>query len=209
MKIIICDDHKIVRDGLREILKQLPDAPVIMDAAEGKEVLALLAESAYDIVLLDISLPERSGLEILQLIKDKFPGTNVLMLSMYAQEQYAIRSMKLGASGYLTKDTASEELLLAVKRVSDGGTYISQALAENMAQHLDRRNKFALKHEALSGREFEIMIKLANGGSLNDIGKELCISNKTVSTYRGRVMVKMDFKTNSELTKYCMENQLI
>ena len=170
--------------------------------------MAQLRDRVFDIVLLDISLPDRSGLEVLQVIKDKFPKTNVLILSMHAQEQYAIRSIKLGASGYLTKDTASEELLLAVKKVSNGGTYITQSLAENMAHHLDS-NKHQAVHDKLSPREFEIFIRLADGKTLNDIAGELNISNKTVSTYRSRIMIKMEFVTNSELTKYAMENNLI
>ena len=127
---------------------------------------------------------------------------------MHPEEQYAIRALKLGASGYLTKDTASEELLLAVNRVSAGGKYISQSLAENLTLHLDKDN-FRQKHEILSIREFEIMIKIANGKSLLEIGKELCISDKTVSTYRSRIMEKMELTKNTDLTRYCMENNLI
>ena len=126
---------------------------------------------------------------------------------MLPQEQYAIRALKLGASGYLTKDTASEELLLAVKRVSAGGKYISQSLAENLAFNLGK--DVQQKHDILSSREFEVMIQLANGKSLQEIGNELFISNKTVSTYRTRIMEKMEFNKNTELTKYCLENKLI
>jgi DNA-binding NarL/FixJ family response regulator len=181
---------------------------MIEEAGNGDEALVLLKKDVFDIVLLDISLPGKSGLEILQSIKAKWPLTNVLMLSMHPQEQYAIRALNLGASGYLTKDTASEELLLAVKRVSDGGKYISYSLAESLAIHLDKDN-YKQKHELLSGREFEIMIKLANGKSLQEIANELCISDKTVSTYRSRIMDKMELAKNTELTRYCMENNLI
>ena len=208
MKILICDDHKIVRDGLKQILRQLSGVSMIEEAGNGDEALVLLKKDVFDIVLLDISLPGKSGLEILQSIKAKWPLTNVLMLSMHPQEQYAIRALNLGASGYLTKDTASEELLLAVKRVSDGGKYISYSLAESLAIHLDKDN-YKQKHELLSGREFEIMIKLANGKSLQEIANELCISDKTVSTYRSRIMDKMELAKNTELTRYCMENNLI
>ena|ERR1035437_1712018 len=208
MKILICDDHKIVRDGLKQILRQLSGVSMIEEAGNGDEALVLLKRDVFDIVLLDISLPGKSGLEILQSIKAKWPLTNVLMLSMHPQEQYAIRALNLGASGYLTKDTASEELLLAVKRVSDGGKYISYSLAESLAIHLDKDN-YKQKHELLSGREFEIMIKLANGKSLQEIANELCISDKTVSTYRSRIMEKMELAKNTELTRYCMENNLI
>lgn len=208
MKILICDDHKIVRDGLRQILQQLDGVTFIGEARDGKEALSILLKGVFDIMLLDISLPDKNGLEVLQSVKAKWPSTNVLMLSMHPQEQYAIRALKLGASGYLTKDTASEELLLAVKRVSAGGKYISQSLAESLAQQLDD-NKQRQKHDMLSGREFEIMIKLANGKSLQEIGNELCISDKTVSTYRSRIMEKMELTKNTELTRYCMENHLL
>jgi len=209
MKLLICDDHKIVRDGLRQILQQLGESTIIVEAGDGFEALAILKKETFDILLLDISLPGMSGMEILQSVKAKWPLTNVLMLSMMPQEQYAILALKLGASGYLTKDTASEELLLAVRKVSEGGKYISQALAENLAQHLLKDQSNKQKHEILSGREYEIMIKLANGKSLQEIGNELFISDKTVSTYRSRIMEKMEFKKNAELTRFCIEHNLI
>lgn len=208
MKILICDDHKIVREGLHQILSQLSGIKLIDEAGSGKEVIDLLKKNDYTILLLDISLPDKSGLEVLQFVKTKWPQINVLMLSMLPQEQYAIRALKLGASGYLTKDTASEELLVAVKKVSEGGKYISNSLAEGLAINLDKEN-YALKHDILSAREFEILIKLANGKSLQEIGNELFISVKTVSTYRSRIMEKMELSRNTELTRYCMENKLI
>ena len=208
MKILICDDHKIVRDGLRQILRQLPGVSSIEEAANGTDLLNQLKTVACDILLLDISLPDRNGLEVLQLVKSRWPDINVLMLSMHPQEQYAKRALSLGASGYLTKDTASDELLLAVQRISAGGKYISQSLAENLAVHLAKDDK-PQDHEILSGREFEIMIRLANGKALQDIANELFISNKTVSTYRSRIMEKMDFHKNTELTRYCIEKNLI
>lgn len=208
MKIIICDDHKIVRDGLKQILRQLQRVTVIAEAGSGDELLGHLKTENFDIVLLDISLPDKNGLEVLQSVKEKWPFTNVLMLSMHPQEQYAKRALQMGASGYLTKDTAADELLTAVQKVSEGGKYISQSLAENLAEHLNKDEK-KLDHEILSGREFEIMIKLANGKSLQDIADELFISNKTVSTYRSRIMEKMEIHKNTELTRYCIENNLI
>ncbi len=208
MNILICDDHKIVRDGLRQILKQFNGVELIGEAGDGNEALSQLSNGNFDFVLLDISLPGRSGLEVLQLIKAKWPLINVLMLSMYPQEQYAIRAIKLGASGYLSKDSASAELLEAVKKVSAGGKYISHALAENLAFNL-ASDKYQQKHDILSVREFEILIKLANGMSLQEIGNELFISSKTVSTYRSRIMEKMDLTRNTELARYCLENKLI
>ncbi len=207
MKILICDDHKIVREGLRQILQQLEEVTLISEAHNGTTALLILKEIKFDILLLDISLPDRNGLIVLQAVKTKWPSTNVLMLSMHPQEQYAIRALQLGASGYLTKDTASEELLMAVRKISAGGKYISQSLAESIALHLDKET-FGQKHEILSNREFEIMIQLANGKSLQEIGHELCISDKTVSTYRSRIMEKMGLNKNTDLTRYCIENKL-
>ena len=189
MRILICDDHKIVREGLKQILSQMIEVSLIGEAGNGNEALSLLKTEAFNIVLLDVSLPDRNGLEVLQIVKEKWPSTNVLMLSMHPQEQYAIRALTLGASGYLTKDTASEELMLAVKNVSEGRKYISQSLAEDLAQHLGK-DHIRPKHEFLSSREFEIMIRLVNGMSLLEIGNELFISAKTVSTYRSRIMQK-------------------
>jgi two-component system, NarL family, invasion response regulator UvrY len=208
MKILICDDHKLVRDGLKQILKQLPEIALTGEAGDGDTVLSLLHSIDFDTVLLDISLPGKNGLEILQTIKTKWPTINVLMLSMLPQEQYAIRALKLGASGYLTKDAASEELLIAVKKVSEGGKYISKSLGEKLAEHLDDKN-IKQPHDELSDREFEVMIKLANGSSLVEIGQELFISSKTVSTYRSRMMEKMNFRKNADLTKYCIANRLL
>jgi len=208
MKILICDDHKIVREGLRQILLQLEGVTKIAEASDGNEACHALIGDTFDIMLLDISLPDKNGLEILQSVKAKWSSVNVLMLSMHPQEQYAIRALKLGASGYLTKDTASEELLLAVKKVSAGGKYISQSLGETLALQLGQNDQ-RQKHDLLSVREFEIMIKLANGKSLQEIGNELCISDKTVSTYRSRIMEKMELRKNADLTKYCIGNSLI
>jgi DNA-binding NarL/FixJ family response regulator len=197
-----------VRDGLKQILFQLGGTILIDEAGNGNEALNLLKKETFDILLLDISLPDMNGMEVLQSVKAKWPSINILMLSMMPQEQYAILALKLGASGYLTKDTASEELLLAVKKVSEGGRYISTELAENLALNLTKDSSHQ-KHESLSGREFEIMIKLANGKSLQDIGNELFISDKTVSTYRSRIMEKMEMSKNTDLTRYCLEHKLI
>jgi len=208
MKILICEDHKIVRDGLRQILKQLPEITLIQEAADGEEAIIHLKNWTFDILLLDISLPGRSGLEVLQSVKRKWPLMNVLMLSMHPEEAYAIRSLKYGASGYLTKDVASEELLEAIKRVSLGRKYISESFAESLSMHMDE-NFNIQKHKILSSREFETMIKLAGGKSLQEIADELFISNKTVSTYRSRIMQKMELQKNADLTRYCLENNLI
>ncbi len=208
MNILICDDHKIVRDGLRRILEQYKEVCLIDEAANGSEVLDLFSKGIYDLLLLDISLPDQSGLDVLQAIKTKWPTAYVLMLSMHPQEQYAIRALTYGASGYLTKDVAAEELLLAVREIAKKGRYISQSLAHCLAFQLNIDSNQPT-HEKLSDREFEIMIKIAGGKSLTEIGTELCISSKTVSTYRSRIMEKMRLKKNTDLTRYCIENQLI
>lgn len=208
MNVLICDDHKIVRDGLRQILAQHENIRFINDAATGGEVLDLFNKITYDLLLLDISLPDQSGLDVLQAVKKKWPATYVLMLSMHPQEQYAIRALSYGASGYLTKDAAAEELLLAVKKIAENGKYISQSLADCLALSLNNDNNQPL-HEKLSEREFEIMIRIADGSSLKEIGTELYISNKTVSTYRSRIMEKMKLEKNTDLTRYCIEYQLI
>ena len=208
MNILICDDHKIVRDGLRRILEQYKEVCLIDEAANGDEVHYLFNKGTYDLLLLDISLPEQSGLDVLQAIKTKWPATYVLMLSMHPQEQYAIRALTYGASGYLTKDTAAEELLLAVREIAKNGKYISQSLAHCLAFQLNNDTNQPT-HKKLSDREFEIMIKIARGKSLKEIGTELCISSKTVSTYRSRIMEKMALKKNADLTRYCIENQLM
>ena len=208
MKVLICDDHQIVRDGLRQILGQDKDIQVINEASNGSELLELLEKTSYEIVILDISLPNQNGLEVLQSIKRKWPATNVLMLSMHPQEQYAIRALSNGAAGYLTKDIAAEELLLAIKKIAAKGKYISPSLADCLALSIKSDSKKPL-HEKLSEREFDIMIKLAAGKSLIEIGNELFISNKTVSTYRSRIMEKMNLEKNTDLARYCIENQLI
>ncbi len=208
MKILITDDHKIVREGLMEILKRLPDITEIDEAKDGNEAILKVASGSYDIILLDISLPDISGIEVLQTIIKKLPSTKILMLSMHPQEQYAIRAMKTGASGYLTKDTASEELITAIKRINDGGRYITTSLAESIADSFGE-DYSKLLHEKLSEREFQILLKIAEGKPLNEIGRELFISAKTVSTYRSRIMQKMGMKNNSEITHYCLKNGLV
>ncbi len=208
MRILVTDDHKIVRDGLKEILGHISSVEFIDEAKDGKEALLKIEKHRYDLVLLDISLPDKSGLEVLKEIIRRNPGQHVLMLSMHPQEQYAIRALKTGASGYLNKDTASEELITAVKKITGGEKYISASLAMNLANHLNDDFTKPL-HEALSEREFIIMVKISKGESLKDIGSELCISDKTVSTYRSRLMEKMHFRNNAEITQYCIMNGIL
>jgi two-component system, NarL family, invasion response regulator UvrY len=208
LKILITDDHKIVREGLKEILQHLPEVSAIEEAKNGKEALVMISREDFDLILLDISLPDISGLEVLQSIKRNHPLQRVLILSMYNQEHYALRALKMGASGYLTKDSASEELIDAVRKIISGRKYITSSLVENIALHLENDYSKPL-HETLSGREFEIMLMIAAGKPLREIGSELFISGKTVSTYRSRIMGKMGMKKNAEIINYCLRNRLV
>ena len=208
MRILICDDHKIVREGLKQILLQLKEITTIVEAGTGNEALEILKSDHYDLLLLDISLPDISGLEVLQLARQRYPEIHVLILSMRPQEQYTLRAMKLGALGYLSKDAASEDLLKAVKATLKGDLYFSAQQANDFSQQILERKQLQ-GHEALSAREFEILIMYATGKSPQDIATALFISPKTVSTYRSRLMEKMGFTQNAELTKYCIENDLM
>jgi DNA-binding NarL/FixJ family response regulator len=208
MKILIADDHSVVREGLKQILKKLPDVNQIEEAMNGIDALKMIESSNYDFVILDITLPGISGLDILKSLKLQNNNTRILVLSMHPEEQFAIRALKLGAVGYVTKDRAGEELLAAIRKISGGRKYVSSELAEFMALNLDYRFD-SLLHEKLSEREFQIMIQLASGKSSRDIAAELFISEKTVGTHRLRIMRKMGMKKNSDLTFYAIKNKLI
>jgi DNA-binding NarL/FixJ family response regulator len=208
MKILIADDHSVVREGLKQILKKLPDVNQIEEAMNGIDALKMIESSNYDFVILDITLPCISGLDVLKSLKLQNNNTRILVLSMHPEEQFAIRALKLGAVGYVTKDRAGEELLAAIRKISGGGKYVSSELAEFMALNLDYRFD-SLLHEKLSEREFQIMIQLASGKSSRDIAAELFISEKTVGTHRLRIMQKMGMKKNSDLTFYALKNKLI
>jgi two-component system, NarL family, invasion response regulator UvrY len=197
-----------VRQGLIEILSHLPEITLIDEAENGNEAIARVACSEYDLILLDISMPDSSGLEVLQTIVKKHPEQKVLILSMHAHQQYALRALKTGAHGYLTKDTASEELMIAIKKITSGVKYISPGIAENIAKYIG--NEFTKPlHENLSEREFQIMLKIAAGKTLQDISAELFISGKTVSTYKSRLMTKMGMKKKSEIVQYCNQQGLL
>lgn len=210
MKVLICDDHKIVRDGLKQIIRQIDGITSIEEANGGTEAIVKVRKTAFDIILLDITLPDKNGLEVLKSVKERSPSSKVLMLSMHHQNEYVRNAIKLGASGYLTKDAASDELIHAIKIISGGKKYISKSLAEALVLNMiEGQNSEMPRHESLSEREFEIMLKIAKGLSLIDIGNELFISVKTVSTYRTRIMEKMCMTKNAELTIYCYKNGLI
>jgi len=208
MKILIADDHAIVREGVKQIVKTLPEVSVIDEVAEGNETLAMIKEMNYNLVILDLSMPGLSGFDILQSIQHKKLKTRVLILSFHPQEQYAIRAFKLGASGYLSKDSAFEELSLAIRKISEGGKYVSSSIAEKVFFTDFDHGKHNL-HDSLSDREFQVMIMLAKGKTVLEIANEIFISDKTVSTYRSRIMEKMGIKKNADLTLYAIRNNLI
>src|SRR5574341_1080594 len=186
IKVLIADDHPIVRQGLRQILKETPDIVVAGEAGSGAETLSEVSKNDYDVVLLDISMPGRNGLDILQQLKLEKPALHVLILSTYPEEQYAIRALKDGASGYLTKSSAPDELVTAIRKVATGGKYVSAALAEKLAFDLSLNNP-KLLHETLSDREYQVMCMIASGKMAKEIAAELSLSVKTISTYRTQI----------------------
>lgn len=208
LKILIADDHTVVRKGLKQILLDEFPGAKIEEVPDAEGLIKKVMQGKWDIVVSDLSMPGRSGLDALQQIKISNPGLPVLILSIHPEEQYALRALKAGAAGYLSKDTAPDELVKAVQKVLLGKKYISQSIAEKLANTLSvKTDKFL--HESLSNREFDVMKLLANGKSVSDIAEILSLSVTTVSTYRARVMTKMNLKSNSDLTKYAIENKLI
>ncbi len=207
-RIIIADDHEIVRAGLKQIIADDPDLSVEGEAGDGQELLETLRKKKFDVVLLDMKMPGRSGLEILKQLKMEHPSLPVLVLSMHPEEQYAVRTIKAGASGYITKETAPDKLIEAIRKVCAGGKYISASLAEQLADSIaDSRSK--PPHEYLTDREFQVMCMISSGKTITEIAKELFLSVKTISTYRQRILEKMNMKNNAELTHYVISNNLI
>jgi two-component system invasion response regulator UvrY len=208
IRILIADDHTLVREGLKQILSDLPDMAVTDEASNGKEVLDKVRENDFDVVLLDISLPGQSGVDILKQIKLIKPELPVLILSMYPEEQYAIRTLRAGASGYLTKDSVPDELIEALRTVSLGKRYITYTLAEKIAYELNVDAKKPL-HERLSDREYQVMCMIASGKTVSQIAREISLSVKTISTHRARILKKMNMKNNAELTHYAIKHGLV
>jgi two-component system invasion response regulator UvrY len=207
IKIIIADDHAIVRNGLKQILADETRMELIGEAKDATELLELVRSHPCDVVILDISMPGRSGLTVLKELREGRPHLAVLVLTMYSEEQYAMRALRLGATGYLTKDSAPAELLTAIKRVAAGGRYITAAAAESLAASLGVREG-QLPHENLSDREHEVMRKLALGKPVSQIADELFLSPNTVSTYRTRILEKLQLHGNGELIRYAIKNGL-
>jgi two-component system invasion response regulator UvrY len=207
IRVIIVDDHPVVRRGLKQIIAVEQDMQVVGEAENAREALRVIREIACDAVVLDITLPDASGLDVLSRLKSELPTLPVLIMSMHQEELYALRVLKAGASGYLMKDSIPEELIKAIRKITSGTKYISPSLAERLASELNSSG--TPLHEKLSVREFQIMRLIASGKSLKEIGDALCISNKTVSSYRARIMEKMDMKTNADLVGYVLKNKLI
>ena len=208
-RVLLVDDHVVVRKGIRLILEDRFGDIEIAEAGNGDEALAALEapEARYDAVILDLSMPGRSGIELLIEIKHRFPTLPVLMMSLYAEEQFAVRALRAGAAGYLTKSAASEQLAAAFERILRGGRYISEAVAERLAA--DASGAAGAPHELLSDREFEVMRGIASGETVSEIAARMHISVKTVSTYRARLLDKMGMDNNAELTRYAIANGLV
>lgn len=208
MKVLITDDHPIVRQGLKQLLKETFEAIVVDEAGNGIEALGKIKTDKYDIVLLDIAMPGMNGLEVLKEIQKFNKTLPVLIISIYPEDQYALRCLKAGASGYLTKDTASDELTLAVERILSGKKYVSPNLADKLARHLNEGTP-RLPHELLSDREDQVMRYIASGKTAAEIAAELNLSVKTINTYRNRILKKMQIKNSAELIRYAVQNQLL
>lgn len=208
INVLFVEDHAIVREGLKQILADTTDIVVADEAGDGEEALAKVLKGNFDIAVLDISMPGRSGLEILKELKAIRPALPILILSMYPEELYAVRAFKSGASGYLSKESAPTELITAIRKVSSGGKYVSPSLAESLALNLSDDNSKPL-HDKLSSREYQILCMIASGKTGKEIAAELNLSAKTVSTYRARVLEKMGLHSNAELTHYALQNGLV
>ena len=207
IEILLVDDHAIVREGLRRIIDDTPGITISAEASTGQDALNLIWKEKYDLVILDISMPGKNGLQTLKEIKKHDAKLPVLMLSMHAEKQYAMRAIKAGASGYLTKESASEQLVSAIRKIVDGRKYISPGVAELLVTDI-YHDEDKERHEYLSDREFEIFKLIVRGDSAKTIAENLSISDKTVSTYRSRIMKKMNMKNTADIIHYAIENNI-
>ncbi len=208
LRILIADDHAIVRQGLRQILSETDDMEVAGEAANGVQVVQMAREQAWDVVLMDVSMPDRNGIDALKLIRKELPRLPVLILSMYPEEQYAVRALRAGAAGYLSKQSAPEQLVVAIRQVANGKKYVSEAVAEALANAVAEDFERPL-HEKLSDREFQTLRMIASGRTPGQIAETLNISVKTVSVYRARLLEKMNMRNNAELTHYGVRHNLV
>jgi DNA-binding NarL/FixJ family response regulator len=208
IRLAIADDHPIVREGLRRIASDGAGISVTGDASTAAELFRLLAKTAVDVVLLDVSMPGSTLVETLETLRARHPSVKVLVLSVHPEDQWALRALRAGAQGYLTKDHSPEQLVQAIRRVARGGKYVSETLAEKLAGLVDHSGKQA-PHERLSDREFEVLRALGSGMAVKDVAEQLSLSAKTISTYRARLLEKMGFKANADLVRYVMEHGLL
>ncbi|MEW6713843.1 MAG: response regulator transcription factor [Nitrospirota bacterium] len=208
IKVLITDDHAVVRKGLKQIIDETPGMLAVDEAASGHEAMEKIRKNEYDVVLLDIAMPGKSGLDTLKELKLERPSLPVLILTIYPEEQYALRVLKAGAAGYLTKESAPAELVTAIKKVSEGGRYISPSLAEKLAFNIGTDTDID-PHEKLSDREYQVMCMIASGKTVSDIADEMSLSVKTISTYRTRILEKMGMKNNAEMTHYAIKKELV
>lgn len=206
-RILVADDHAVVRRGVLQILDDAPEPFVIDEASSGSEVLRVARERDYDLILLDIALPDINGMEVLNRLEEEHPDIAVLILSMYPEKQYASRTLKAGASGYLTKDSAPGELLSAVRRILAGGKYVTQSLAEELVAELTGEGG-GEPHERLSDREYQVMLLMAQGKTVSAIAQELSLSVKTISTYRARILEKLELESTAEIIRYAFRHGL-
>ncbi|OWT71459.1 MULTISPECIES: response regulator transcription factor [unclassified Achromobacter] len=207
-RILLADDHTLVREGLKQILGMAEGLSVQGEASNGAEALTLLRQGNWDVLLLDLSMPGRSGVELIRQIKDEFPRLPVLVLTMHGEQQYAVRALKAGASGYLTKESAAAELVAAVRKVAGGGVYLNMDIAEKIARDFSPAAS-ALPHQQLSDREYSVFRHLAMGRTIGEIAALLCISGKTISTYKTRVQQKMRINNQAELIHYAIKHRLL
>ena len=206
IKILIADDHAIVREGLKQIVSQESDMRITGEAESAGAMFDILGDAVFDIIVLDISMPGKSGLEALKELRQKYPDIPVLILSIYGEDQYGIRALRAGAAGFLKKVSAPGELVAAIRKIIQGGRYISESLAEKIADHLSSGSR--LPHETLSDREYQVLRMIGNGRTVSEIATDLKLSVKTISTYRARVLEKMHMRTNAELTRYAVQQGL-
>ena len=208
IRVLLADDHGIVRAGLKELLADTEDIRVTGEATNGHEALARLRAEEFDVAVLDMSMPGRSGIELIKLVKDEWPRLRILVLSMHGEQQYAVRAVKAGASGYLTKDAAADELVAAIRRIAAGGAYITPETAERLVLASGPRSG-AAPHSLLSDREFQVFRLIAGGRTITEIAQQLSLSVKTVSTHKTRIMEKMEVANQAELIRYAIDNKLI
>jgi DNA-binding NarL/FixJ family response regulator len=208
IKLIIADDHPIVREGLKQIIADSQHFTVSDEAGDGPELLDKVRKEDFDVIILDLKMPGMDGLDVLKQLKVEKPRIPVIILTVHPEAQYALRILRAGASGYLTKESVSTELITAIRKVHRGGKYISPGLAEKIAFALDTDSEKML-HETLSDREYQVMYMIASGKTVTEIAEEISLSVKTISTYRARILEKMNMKTNAELTRYAFQNSLI